>query len=198
VRLTNEIRESIVRRAIANLPVVDYKSLIAETVQNAVIDAMPPEVRAVWDNETTRRYLISARVEIKDGNRCIMYADRVLGISSAELRYGNELAVYMDGATQGIARPIAAKIAAALHASGHVAAYQRDKERLANVKSRLTSALASVTTVKRLFDVLEPELHHLIPVVADNKVPALSVKVADDLRALGAELPAVAQKEEAK
>jgi hypothetical protein len=167
-------------------------------VQNAVIDAMPPEVRAVWDNEATRRYLVSACVEIRDGNKHIASADGIRGISSAELRYRNELTVYMDNATQGIARPIAAKIAAALHASGHVAAYQRDKERLANVKSRLTSALASVTTVKRLFDVLEPELHHLIPVIVDNKVPAISVKVADDLRALGAELPAVQKVEEAK
>jgi hypothetical protein len=198
VRLTNEIRESIVRKAIANLPVVDYKAMITETVQNAVIDAMPPEVRAVWDNEATRRYLIAATVEIRDGNKHVMSIDGIRGISGADLRYRSELAVYMDNATQGITRPISAKIAAALRSSGHVAAYQRDKERLANVKSRLTSALASVTTVKRLFDVLEPELHHLIPVIVDNKVPALSVKVADDLRALGAELPVVAQKEEAK
>lgn len=198
MRLTNEIRESIVRKAIANLPAADYKSLITETVQNAVIDAMPPEVRAVWDNETTRRYLVAAYVEIKDGNRHVVSAEGILGISGADLRYCKELTVYMDHATQGIVRPITAKIAAALHASGHVAAYQRDKDRLANVKSRLTSALASVTTVKRLFDVLEPELHNLIPVIVDNKVPALSVKVADDLRALGAELPVVAQKEGAK
>ena len=198
MRLTNEIRESILRKAISNLPVVDYKAIITETVQNAVIDAMPPGVRAVWDNESARSYLVSASVDIKDGNKHVMSIDGIRGISGAELRYRNELTVYMDNATQGIARPIAAKIAAALHASGHVAAYQRDKERLANVKSRLTSALASVNTVKRLFDVLEPELHHLIPVIVDNKAPALSVKVADDLRALGAELPAVQKLEEAK
>ena len=37
-----------------------------------------------------------------------------------------------------------------------------------SVKKRLRDTLRSVTTIKRLYDVLEPELHHLIPKEGDK------------------------------
>ena len=195
MRLTNDTRDNILRRAIANLPAIDYSAEIRDIVQGAVTCAMPPEVRAAWDNADTMRYLWTADVDIKDGNKHIMTVGGIRGISSEQLHYSNTLRVFMDEAAQGISRPIAAKIASALRASGKVAAYQNDRAKLQGVKDRLKAALYSVGTVRRLYDVLEPELHHLIPVIADHKVPVVSVRVADDLRALGAQLPEPPQKD---
>jgi hypothetical protein len=87
---------------------------------------------------------------------------------------------------------IKAAIRDALAADGVIDRHMKAKETLYSVKRRLRSALYSVNTVKRLYDVLEPELHHLIPKTENRNLPVVSVKVVDDLRALGAEFEGTA------
>lgn len=65
---------------------------------------------------------------------------------------------------------------------------------LQSVSERLRANLKAATTMKRLYEVLEPELHHYIPKdEVKANLPACVAPVVDDLRKLGAVLPDVAK-----
>jgi hypothetical protein len=59
MKLTNAIRDAFVRAAMDDVPQVDYTEAIRKIGTDAVLEALPPSVRKVWDDAKTRPYLVS-------------------------------------------------------------------------------------------------------------------------------------------
>jgi hypothetical protein len=82
-----------------------------------------------------------------------------------------------------------------LFSSGLVHAWVEDNRLYKQTVQRLHDNLAAASTIKRLYDVLEPELHQFIPVQPDKirttGLPSTVAPVVDDLRKLGVALAPV-------
>ena len=79
---------------------------------------------------------------------------------------------------------------------GLVTGFFAQEELRDNVSKRVRANLKAATTIKSLYTILEPELHHFIPQdEAKAQVPACVAPVVDDLRKLGAVLPEVPKAE---
>jgi hypothetical protein len=201
MRLTKDMRANILRKAIANVPTINYEALLIPIVQEALCKHMPPEVKAVYDNEDTRDYLHTSEVNIRNGNG---YGGSALyiraegggyhgfyglfdGTNRLEIRATPEVVERLKKGT------LMHTVTHAVIKSGYFDKHVEQRDLFDSVKSRLRSTLESVTTVKRLYDALEPELHHLIPKEWDKtaNLPATVAPVVDDLRKLGAQLPDV-------
>lgn len=206
MRLTNDIRDNIQRKALANVPVIDYHALLIPVIQGVLCGHMPDAVRAVYDDLDYRRYLIFTYVEVRDGNRGMYIQNRDdSGYLANHRFYGaipgrwNEVVIRVDDASVGSIPKgtLHYDLSRAVIESGFYHKHIEQEALFESVKKRLRDTLYSVTTVKRLYDVLEPELHHLIPKEGDKVacLPTTAAPVVDDLRKLGADLPTVQKKE---
>ena len=192
-RVTNDMRSSMLHNIMKGLPNRNYAADIHTMVQSTIVEFMLPEVRVVYDDPLMRPYLATFRLDVVSGNRSVpMYrggdnTDYVIGVKSS-------LKVRMDDA--GNANRLAEgslyrALVTRLHDSGLVTACFAQDELRDTVVSRLRANLKAATTIKKLYDVLEPELHQYIPRdTPASLVPACVAPVVDDLRKLGANLPA--------
>ena len=184
MRLTNDMRDAMLRRAMQDVPNVDYLAQMTPVVQNVLYSHMPASAQMLYDNPATRAYLQTNRVEVLDGNKRF-FVGRFCGVPGR-----NDLTARVDDAgfmamkkgTKGRA------VAVAVRRSGLLQKHIEQRDLLDSVRRRLQSTLRYVSTVKRLRDVLEPELHYIIPEETDltANLPASAAPVADDLRRLGA------------
>ena len=193
-RLTNDLRDSIHRKIMTGLPVVDYKALIRTLVQDTIMEFAPQQVRELYAERANRTYLDRKHVEIRDDN------DRGTGLY--ELFYGlqDALTVRMDPRMEPIFKDgtLAHALYTRLRDRRLFEEHKKQQVLRENVSKRLKGNLYAVSTIKRLYDVLEPELHHFIPKeleVVKAPLPSTVAPVADDLRKLGAMLPDVPKAE---
>jgi hypothetical protein len=190
-RLTNEMRDRIVAQAIANLPAQNHHAEARKIIENTIYWQAPRPVQVMMDDDRLRRALACTQLYVMMGNRYVfnyLDADGFLGICDDRAGGRYPVKVYMD--QEAANRGVFAAIYAMLHADGVAQRCIEQRDLLESVEKRLTRAVYSVSTVKRLYDVLEPELHHLIPKVESGGSLAVSVRVADDLKKLGADLSA--------
>jgi len=199
MRLTKNMREEILRKATAGVPVVNYKAKLQPVLQAVVCKHMPEPARLAYEDEESRLFLTTVHLEVKEGNG---YNGRSMTFS----KYDNDpvrgyavqgrLVVRVDDASFDQARKgtLSYDLAAVVRKTGYLDKHYEQLVVMQNVRKRLKATLESVTTVKRLYDVLEPELHHLIPKeenAAVANLPAAAGPVVDDLRKLGAQFPDV-------
>lgn len=194
MRLTKDMRDKIARDAMANVQVVDYKVKLVPVVRNVLYAHMPASVKDLYDAPATRRYLKTFGVEICEGNGYesgrIYLGDDFCGLqdrSHLKIRIGDEVLKHLKRGT------LTYNLAKAVMDSGYFDAHRQQRELIDDVGIRLRNTLKSVNTVKRLYDVLEPELHHLIPKEGEKtaNLPATVAPVVSDLQKLGANLPDV-------
>lgn len=193
-RLTNEMRVSILHNIMSGIPVIDYHKQIDELVQSIVLEFAPEPVRTLYEDEDTRGYLSTGWVSISDGQGTgrESIGFRPLGLKS-------EIRIRTDDRAEGFLKKgtLHHAIHTRLKSSQLFEKLKSQNDLRKDVRSRLKSNLDSVSTVKRLYDVLEPELHSYIPVVAEGgkvKLPTRATPVADDLRKLGMNLPETSKK----
>ena len=187
-RLTNDMRDSILNKIMRGLPNVDYAKQIREMVQDTIIEFSPKQVQELYANDDTRGYLNYSYAEIRDGN------SRIYGLGYWNNVYGltKDLTIQMDERSEAVMKEgtMYHAIYWRLKNSGLFAKFKTQEELRKSVSNRLKANLAAATTIKRLYEVLEPELHHFIPKDdVNDKLPACVAPVVDDLRKLGAELP---------
>jgi hypothetical protein len=194
-RVTNDLRGSMERKIMKDLPSRNYAKEIHALVQDIVAEHMEPKVRALYDNPDLRGHLKTAGLEVKMGNRYVLL--NRIGEGHGEV-YGiksGRLSIRMDDAENASRLPegsLYRDIVTKLHKAGLVAAYFAQDDLRANVYARLRANLAASKTFKQLYANLEPELHHYIPKdETAAQVPACVAPVVDDLRKLGADLPTV-------
>lgn len=198
-RLTNDLRTSLLYKIMKGLPNRDYIGEIHTLVQDTIAEFMPKEVKALYDKPDMRGYLKSVGIDVRKGNaRVPMYRynsdnpddrpDLVRGLK-------DNITIRMDDVENTQRLPegsLYRALVTRLHEKGLVTAYFQQEELRKDVEKRLKANLAAATTIKRLYEVLEPELHHFIPKEEGKSLlPATVAPVVDDLRKLGAELPEV-------
>lgn len=187
-RVTKDLRYSMERAIMKDLPSRDYKVEIHKLVQDTIAAQLPPEVKTLYDNEDLRKYMGSNSIEVFKGNTSV-------GMYNASGVYGllDYMRIRMDDAEHTRRLPEGSTYAAvvtALVASGLVDAYFTQEELRKSVLNRVRSNLEAAKTFKQLYEILEPELHHYIPKdEAKAQLPACVAPVVDDLRKLGAVLP---------
>jgi hypothetical protein len=181
-RLTNEMRDSILAKIMQGLPNVDYAEQVKALVQATAIEFAPMQVQELYANEDTRNYLNECYVDLRSGNRSGMNYFRIFGLT-------RELSIQMDERNEAVLKEgtLYHAIYTRLKASDLVAKRKAQDELRDSVRKRLKANLAAATTVKRLFEVLEPELHGFIPVIVESKsnLPACVAPVVEDLKKLG-------------
>jgi len=198
-RVTNDLRGSMERKIMKDLPSRNYAKEIHALVQEIIAEHMEPKVRALYDDPALRGHLKTAVLDVKMGNRYVLM--NRIG-EDLVLVYGlrSRLSIRMDDAENASRLPegsLYRDIVTKLHKAGLVAAYFAQDELRANVRVRLRANLGAAATFKQLYEILEPELHHYIPKdEVKAQLPACVAPVVDDLRKLGAVLPSVPKVED--
>lgn len=184
-RLTNDLRDSILSKIMHGLPNINYVAQIKTMIQDTIIEFAPKQVQELYANVNTREYLGTNYVDVRDGNR------RIDGLGYWSDVYGltREMTIQMDERSEATLKEgtLYHAIYTRLKASGLIGKYAEQEELRKSVRTRLKANLAAVTTIKKLYDVLEPELHSFIPrvVEGDKTLPARVAPVVDDLKKLG-------------
>lgn len=190
MRLTKQIRENILKKAMGEIPVINYKEKLEELVKATYHTSLPAEVRKLIESPTLSRHLRKSTVCVKDGNRHLYSLGGVYAPESLSIRVD-------DASFQAMLKTdITHTLVDAIRKSGFV---EKATEQLAlrkSIQKRLTATLNSVSTVARLYDVLEPELHYLIPKEDDKtaNLPAAAAPVCADMKRMGAKIPPDMQK----
>lgn len=193
-RLTNNLRDDIFSRIMKGLPNRDFVVEIHSLVQEVAMAHAPKQVQELYADVVTREYVAQNYVEIRHGNRSVpLYRH-----GKSEYVYGlkDRMTIRMDDAEHSQRLPegsLYKALVTKLHESNLVAGYFQQEELRETVRKRLKANLAAATTIKRLYDVLEPELHGFIPreTATEKLLPATVAPVVDDLKKLGLVVPDV-------
>jgi len=191
-RVTNSLRHALEIAIMKDLPSRNYIDEIHTLMQDIVMQRAPEQVQVLYANEETRDYLAWRTFDVRKGNRSVpMYR----GGDGWRCVYGlaNDMKVRMDDAENVDRLPegsLYREIVTKLHETGLVDAFFEQDDLRESVRQRLRANLRAATSIKKLYEVLEPELHHYIPKdEAKANLPACVAPVVDDLRKLGAVLP---------
>ena len=196
-KLTNDLRDNVYYKIMKDLPFRNFIKEIHAIVQEEVIKHAPQQVQELYASELLRGYLNTTTVEVKLGNRSVArywhtsgtdyeYYDRIYGLK-------DNITIRMDDAANADRLPdgsLYKSIITKLANEGLVRDHFEQTDLRDSVSKRLRANLRSATTIKKLYDVLEPELHGFIPKDdVMSTLPACVAPVVDDLRKLGAMLP---------
>jgi hypothetical protein len=160
MNLNKDHKAAIVRKIMADIPVIDYSSQANALLQAKAIEKMPDEVRAIYDNPDLRCWLQGRFVyfegQLQDGSifwrrttsapgfgghtMCAYRAHNNIGEMDCELVA--EVKVQMD------------ELARAAEAQWRARRSMEDK---------LFSVLSGIRTLKQAKTLLEPELHKYLP-----------------------------------
>jgi hypothetical protein len=190
------MRDDIHAKIMKGLPNRNYIAEIHKVVQDTIIEFMPKEVRALHDNPELAGFLTENSLEVRRGNVSVpmwMTSNGKTGRYDYVLGLKVRLVIRMDDTErmreEGKAT-LYSTVVTRLADSGLVDGYFTQEDLRKDVARRLKANLASAGTIKRLYDVLEPELHGYIPKdTTSSTLPACVAPVVDDLRKLGAVLP---------
>lgn len=194
-KVSNELRSSLYHTIMKDLPSRDYAKEIHAVVQEVVLAHAPKQVQELYADENTRKYVNQGYVEVSKGNQhVVLYRN---GGSGHVYGLKGQMTIRMDDAENTHRMPdgsLYKDVVTRLANEGLVTAYFAQYDLRKSVSERLRANLKAATTIKRLYEVLEPELHHYIPKdEVKANLPACVAPVVDDLRKLGAVLPEVAK-----
>ena len=193
-RLTNDLRDDMFRRIMKGLPNRNYETEIHTAVQDAVVQFMDPKVRAVYEDAALRPVLREDWVRISNGSKNLYL------YNAAQGRYITGLTRDMEIRMADHELPDRVKEGTLYHhilfktnLVALVKAHYEQEELREKVSKRLKANLAAATTIKKLYDILEPELHGYIPreTATEKLLPATVAPVVDDLKKLGLVVPEV-------
>lgn len=192
-RLTNDMRDSIKNKIMQGLPNLNYVDQVKTLVQDTIIEFAPKQVQELYADEATRGHLMVLNFEIRAnwGLLSYKYINDIYGTNGiTRLQMDERVAVLLKEGT------LIHALYTRLRDSKLIDKYREQQELRADVVNRIKATLASAKTIKRLYTVLEPELHGYIPREVDpvSNLPATVAPVVIDLRKLGAVLPEVAKK----
>lgn len=188
-RLTNEMRDSIRIRIMTGLPNVDYLAQIKTLIQNTILEFAPKQVQELYADENTKPYLQKTRVELRGdwgGSNKYVWLHNIYG-TKQDISFNVDPRVEVTMKEGSLVHALYTR----LHESGLINKHRDQIILRDSVVKRIRSNLQAATTIKRLYTILEPELHGYIPKKVDptNNLPTTVAPVVDDLRKLGAKLP---------
>ena len=188
-RLTNEMRDHIRIKIMTGLPNVDYLAQIKTLFQNAVLEFAPKQVQELYAHENEKQYLQKNSIELRgdwgDGKRYLLLHN-IYGLNQ-DVSFNVDPRVEVTLKEGSLVHALYTR----LHESELIKKHKDQVILRDSVVKRLKSNLQAATTIKKLYTILEPELHGYIPREADPvaNLPATVAPGVDDLRKLGAKLP---------
>lgn len=159
-RLTNEMRDSFIRRVMADVPTVDYDQKIRDAVNKAVQAALPKEVKKLLADEQTRGFVNTNGAHV-EAPEYVFFSD----IPSCGRDWLQKIA---DAAAEPFLKP-----------------WEDQKKRDDELSTRLRSIAYHCNTVKKLADAL-PEFAAYMPKDESDAIktlPAIANVVADFVKA---------------
>lgn len=191
-RVNDFLRNKLHNEILKDLPSRDFCKEIHALAQSIILTHTPKEVKVLYDDTTLRKYLPAHGFAVRVGNQNVYLwhgndrHDEVYGLTAS-------VTVRMDdyeNAQRLVEGSLYRELVTKLHESGLVSGYFEQKDLRDSVSNRLRTNLRAATTFKKLYEILEPELHHYIPKDEETpQLPACVAPVVDDLRKLGADLP---------
>lgn len=196
-RVTSDLREKLRREIMKDLPSRDFCKEVHALAQGIIAEHMSPKLRAVYDDPELRPHLHAVRLDVSTGNAHMQLHRSNAGDVRYDTVFGlvSYINIRMDD-YESAARlkegSLYQALVTKLYKSGLVDGYFAQEELRKSVDKRLQANLLVAKTFKQLYEFLEPELHRYIPKdETQAQLPACVAPVVDDLRKLGAELPAV-------
>jgi hypothetical protein len=160
MQLNKNHKAEIINKIMEDIPRVNYAQIISDTVQAKARDLMPEEVRVVYDNVATRKFLSK--------RHCVAYGDYTGGIgyvywgakTTHDTLYLNRLH-YHDG-DDDLTKKLLAEVRVAV---GDAVRCAEDQGKARNsMREKLYTMLVGIRTLKQAKALLEPELHKYLPV----------------------------------
>jgi len=160
MQLNKTHKKDIVGKIMNDIPQTDYGKIIHDIVQDKAYELMPAEVKAIYDNEDTRKFLMRRNC-VTSG----IYVSNIGDIhwTSAASVYDNLYLTrphYNDGDT-ALTKRLLAEVRVAVEDAARLAEAQ-DKARR-SMQGKLTTMLDGIRTLKQAKTLLEAELHKYLP-----------------------------------
>lgn len=168
MRLTNDIRDRIVRSVMADVPLRDWQAEADAIVLPAAIERLPDAVRRLWKNSETRPFIQTAMVYAKD--RSTLSTRVVIPSATASIASYEREACLGEEATKALDALGEEKVA--------------DKARLKSLQNELRANLAACSTVKQVGERF-PDLASYLPSEAATPNLPATTAVIDKLRDAG-------------
>lgn len=165
MQLNKTHRETMVSRIMNDVPRINYPKLIREYVQTTAANLMPPEVRAIYDNEATRPYLACQFLSVGGAN-ChspgAIYWRRKSAAATChyETLYLNRphWNTNLDPLTDKLLQQVQTVVL------GWINEAEKQAKARSSMETKLHTMLLGIRTLKQAKEMLEPELHKYLPV----------------------------------
>ena len=192
MNLNKTHKAKIVRAIMADIPQVNYASLICDYVQAEALELLPPEVLPLYHNEKLRRYLECADLMVNGsylGWIGSIYWPRATDDASRYCPTINLTRRHYNNS-----HPLTLKLLDKVHAKvvDYCEKAERQRKDRDSMEQKLETILAGIRTLKQAKTLLEPELHKYLPAEpakADQKAAqastALVPYVVANLREMG-------------
>ena len=182
-RLTKDARDKLCRQIMEGIPNIDYLEKMKLIGEEEIIRFAPETVQRVYVDREARNFLAKHNFALRHGNKTLFW-HRCYGLT-------DELTLRMDEGAMDFLKEgtLRHAIAARILKDNLMALHEQQEALRESVSKRLKSNLEAAGTIKKLYDVLEPELHRFIPqepeAVKKVNLPATVAPVVDDLKKLG-------------
>jgi hypothetical protein len=160
MNLNKDHKSIIVRKIMADIPVIDYSAQAQALLQAKAIERMPAEVRAIYDNPDLRGWLQSRHVSLEGHlHTCNMFWQRTSNVAE----YGGH-SMYAYRVHNNIGeedRKLVVDVKSQLDELARAAEAQWRAR--CSMEDKLKTVLAGIRTLKQAKTLLEPELHKYLP-----------------------------------
>lgn len=168
MNLNAEHRHKIVEAIMADVPFIDYSQMMKDYVQAEAVKLLPPEVRAVYDNEALRPYLACQSLSVSGTvpNPGSIFWRRPYDTDKSADAYSSHFTLYLDrahwnGEFEPLTKELMAKVKEQCR-EWHRLAVKQGEERDA-MRQKLQTILRGIRSLKQAKTMLEPELHKYLP-----------------------------------
>ena len=159
MQLNKTHKAEIVNKIMADVPREDYAQLINGIVQAKAYELMPAEVKAVYDNEDTRKFLSQ--------RHCIAYGGYAGGIGNVywaaktthDTLYLNR--PHHNDDDCDLTKELLAEVRVAVDKA--VRRAEAEGKARGSMRDKLTAMLVGIRSLKQAKDMLEVELHKYLP-----------------------------------
>lgn len=188
MQLSKAAKDAMVRRIMADIPMVDYTAEAQSLLVSKARELMPPEIRAIYDNEELRPFLATARVHAGgylNSHNLNLCWERLSPYDQTLYPFAGSYDEKNQKRTKALMDAIRPKMREL-----KTKAEEQSKAR-ASMQEKLTAAFKGLRTLAQAKVLLEPELHKYLPspppkTDADIKAStALVPYVVSNLREMG-------------
>jgi hypothetical protein len=160
MQLNKDHKVEIINKIMADIPRTNYGETINGIVQAKAYELMPAEVKVVYDNENTRKFIAQ--------RHCIAYGDYTGGIGNVywaaktthDTLYLNR--PHYNDMDDALTKELLAEVRVAVDKAVRRAEEQGKARN--SMREKLYTMLRGIRTLKQAKDMLEVELHKYLPV----------------------------------